>query len=100
MAVAAAVVHWHGCAAGLHLAVACLNLLVCGLPQGAALPGLQPACFNICPFLSRCLRVQRVKTWHSKKGGDKKGQSWVKRLRATFSGRMMLAWLAWALLMW
>lgn len=44
--------------------------------------------------------AERVKTWHSKKGGDKKGESWAKRLRATFSGRMMLAWLAWALLIW
>jgi hypothetical protein len=48
---------------------------------------------------SICL-PQRVKTWHSKKGGDKKGESWAKRLRATFTGRLMLAWLAWALLIW
>jgi hypothetical protein len=40
-----------------------------------------------------------VKTWASK--GDKKGGGGlVKQLRATFGGRMMLAWLAWALLLW
>lgn len=44
---------------------------------------------------------QVVKTWASKKGDKKdKGEPLAKRLRSTFSSRMLLAWLAWALLLW
>lgn len=45
--------------------------------------------------------AQVVKTWAAKKGdkGARK-EPLGQRLRATFSTRMLMAWLAWALLLW
>lgn len=41
-----------------------------------------------------------VKTWSSKSGKGEKKKPLGQQLRAAFSTRMILAWLAWALLLW
>lgn len=48
----------------------------------------------------RNLPVQAVKTWSSKSGKGEKKESMWQHLRTVFTGRMLLAWLAWALLLW
>jgi translocation protein SEC63 len=41
-----------------------------------------------------------VKTWSTKNNKRDKQGKLLKHLRTVFSTRMMLAWLAWALLLW
>jgi hypothetical protein len=43
---------------------------------------------------------QVVKTWSTKNNKRDKQGKLLKHLRTVFSTRMMLAWLAWALLLW